>query len=229
MKEVTGQGCCAVVLSNDAFTDQHKFIFKHSYLCLRSPVKATKDEGKLSTHFRSLIPVTVTQGGESHPGCCILVRDPCCTPWATGASPHGIPSLRVSWTWGREQARCSSAGGGGVGEWWESKASAHCTVANAPRRKPECITVLSFGHRLLVLLAFLQENHFQHWRKKKRAAFVLHTPTEAGFVALNTEKSHSLQEQEALEKGNPSYSRGLLWSERDCTSVPVSLHQLWRE
>lgn len=105
MEEATGQGCCAVVLSNDAFTDQHRFIFKQSHLCLRSPVKATKDEGKLSTHFLSLIPTTVTQGGESHPGCCILVRAPYCTPWATGASPHGIPSLRASWTWGRQKGR----------------------------------------------------------------------------------------------------------------------------
>lgn len=113
------------------------FVFKQSYLCQTSPTQATEDEDKRLTHFLSPVPVAVTQGGESCPGCHILAGDPRCTPWGVGASPHGTPSLRVSWTWGRH-------GFAGKGA---EVCSPRSAVANTPGRKLERVTVLlSFCH-----------------------------------------------------------------------------------
>lgn len=113
------------------------FVFKQSFLCQTSPTQATEDEDKRLTHFLSPVPVAVTQGGESCPGCHILAGDPRCTPWGVGASPHGTPSLRVSWTWGRH-------GFAGKGA---EVCSPRGAVANTPGRKLERVTVLlSFCH-----------------------------------------------------------------------------------
>lgn len=130
------------------------------------------------------------------------------------AYSHGTPSVRVSQTWGRQ-----------ISDERGAEASAHHLA-----RLPAC----QGGNRSALQFFFLfaaislpsissGEITSKPWRKTKELLFFCMHQQKAGFITLNAEKNHTLQEQQALEQGNPFYFSILLWSERDCTSVSISL------
>jgi len=135
-EEATGQSCCAMVLSDDAFTDRCGVCFY-----MKLPLRTKPRVG-----HRGWRPAT-----DSFPK-----PGPCCSDSGWRVSPRvwhprrgplpqpcGTPGLRTSQTWARHPGRCSSAGRG---------AEAH-PVVRSPMHREETGARYSFSFLLPYIIS----------------------------------------------------------------------------